>query len=65
MTIIYYFVGVFAVLLTYFTTLFIVAQKLKNNSIVDIGWGLWLRFSCDVLTNFYTPQWTWWRIRFS
>jgi len=39
MTIIYYFVGVFAVLLTYFTTLFIVAQKLKNNSIVDIGWG--------------------------
>lgn len=39
MLIIYYFVGVIAVLLTYFTTLFIIAQKLKNNSIVDIAWG--------------------------
>jgi len=35
----YYFLGVIAVLLVYFVTLFIVAQLIKNNSIVDIGWG--------------------------
>lgn len=35
-----YFIGVFILVFVYFTTLFLIAQKLKNNSIVDIGWGL-------------------------
>lgn len=35
----YYFIGVVSVLFVYFLSLFLVAQKLKNNSIVDIGWG--------------------------
>lgn len=35
-----YFIGVFILVFVYFTTLFFIAQKLKNNSIVDIGWGL-------------------------
>lgn len=34
-----YFVTIIAVIFLYFTTLFLIAQKLKNNSIVDIGWG--------------------------
>ena len=34
-----YFIGVLVLILLYFIILFIVAQKLKNNSIVDIGWG--------------------------
>jgi len=34
-----YFIGVLLLILLYFIILFIVAQKLKNNSIVDIGWG--------------------------
>ncbi len=35
----YYILGVIAVLFVYFTSLFLVAQKINNNSIVDIGWG--------------------------
>lgn len=36
----YYFLGVVALVFVYFTTIFIFAQKFKNNSIVDIFWGL-------------------------
>lgn len=39
MQIVYYFAFVITVLFLYFTSLFVIAQKLKNNSIVDIGWG--------------------------
>lgn len=35
----YYFLGVVALVFVYFSTLFLVAQKIKNNSIVDIFWG--------------------------
>jgi steroid 5-alpha reductase family enzyme len=35
-----YLIGVIILLVVYFTIFFIVAQLLKNNSIVDIGWGL-------------------------
>lgn len=35
----YYLLGVALLVLLYFTTLFVIAQKLNNNSIVDIGWG--------------------------
>ena len=35
-----YLLGVFLVVQLYFFIFFLVAQKLKNNSIVDIGWGL-------------------------
>jgi steroid 5-alpha reductase family enzyme len=36
----YYVLGAVIVALVYFTIFFVVAQKLNNNSIVDIGWGL-------------------------
>lgn len=36
----YYFLGVIALVFIYFSTIFLFAQKLKNNSIVDIFWGL-------------------------
>lgn len=36
----YYFLGVVGLVFIYFTTLFLIAQKIKNNSIVDIFWGL-------------------------
>lgn len=39
MNYVFYFVMVVSVVFVYFTTLFIIAQKIKNNSIVDIGWG--------------------------
>jgi steroid 5-alpha reductase family enzyme len=35
----YYLIGVVVLVFIYFTTLFLIAQKLNNNSIVDIGWG--------------------------
>lgn len=35
-----YFIGVILLVFLYFFVLFLIAQKLKNNSIVDIGWGL-------------------------
>lgn len=39
MEILYYFAGVITLLFVYFLTMFVIAQKIKNNSIVDIGWG--------------------------
>ena len=35
-----YLLGVVILLVVYFTIFFVIAQILKNNSIVDIGWGL-------------------------
>ncbi|MDP2426009.1 MAG: DUF1295 domain-containing protein [bacterium] len=35
-----YLIGAFVTIQVYFFVFFLVAQKLKNNSIVDIGWGL-------------------------
>ncbi|MBU1145537.1 MAG: DUF1295 domain-containing protein [Firmicutes bacterium] len=35
-----YFLGVFLIVVLYFSVFFIIAQKHNNNSIVDIGWGL-------------------------
>lgn len=34
-----YYLGILIVVFIYFLIIFIVAQKIKNNSIVDIGWG--------------------------
>ena len=34
------FILTLLVIIAYFLTLFVIAQVLKNNSIVDIGWGL-------------------------
>ncbi|MDD4184749.1 MAG: DUF1295 domain-containing protein [Candidatus Izemoplasmatales bacterium] len=36
----WYLLGVVILLITYFTVFFIIAQIKKNNSLVDIGWGL-------------------------
>lgn len=38
----YYLIGVVVLVFIYFTTLFLIAQNLNNNSIVDIGWGFGL-----------------------
>lgn len=35
-----YLIGVFILVIAYFSTLFLIAQIRNNNSIVDIGWGL-------------------------
>ncbi len=51
----WYLLGAFSSVVVFFTVIFIIAQKLNNNSIVDMGWGL----GFIVITIFgliYTPS---------
>lgn len=56
MEILYYFAGVITLLFVYFLTMFVIAQKIKNNSIVDIGWGfgfVLIAIYSLIFTHFY------------
>jgi len=50
------FLGVFFLVVGYFTTLFVVAQIKNNNSIVDIGWGPGFVLITIYYYLFETPQ---------